>query len=119
MKVSQSNGILDFQKTSEKQSEKAEKESDSKKQIVVEKDGEYASTYMIDGDGNKILISRIPIESSNNEHDAEEGVTSDAEIDISHGRQMYEASVHKKNVKEIMELVEISVGIPNKNGYDD
>lgn len=119
MKVGQLNEMLDFQKTSTKKHNEVDEESNKKKQIVVEKDGEYASTYMIDGEGKKVLISRVPIETSNESQMGEEDMTSDADLDIAHGRQMYEASIQKRNTKEIMELVEISAGIASKKAYDN
>lgn len=96
---------------------KQKKKEQGKRQIIVQNEKNYACTYMIDEKGKKILIKKVPISEKNNESKSSPSDVPEANLECE--KKMINEGNHKRNVKEMMNIIEESVGIPNsskKNG---
>ncbi len=87
------------------------------KHIASEKDGQYYCTYIVDDEGQKLLISKVPISQVAGQNEllnsakfddtkfCHSNVSSDAQINIEYKRQLDLESNHKKNLKDIMNIL--------------
>lgn len=107
--------IKDTQESDDKN--KDTQKTHKKKHVVSEKDGKYYCTYMVDDEGQKLLINKVPISQVSGQNDllnstkfnntelGHSNVSSDAQTNIEYKRQLDLESTHKKNIKGIMNIL--------------
>lgn len=103
-----------------------------KKQILSVREGNYYCTYMVDEKGQKILLKRIPADrvkeqkglgmerATNDVRPCDYNAVKNARTAFECKQQMGMQISHKKNLKEIMNILKDYAGVPtdlNKN-YD-
>ncbi|EHN15110.1 hypothetical protein [Clostridium sporogenes] len=101
-------------------------ESQKKKQVVSERQGNYYCTYMVDEEGKKVLINKIPVEEaeeqngllSSNKSDNKKSLiynsAKNTNTDFGYKQQMNMEATYRKNQQEIMK----NLGSPsNSNKY--
>lgn len=106
--------------------EKDTEESQKKKKVVSEIQGNYYCTYMVDEEGKKVLINKVPVEEaeeqngllSSNKSDNKKSLiynsAKNTNTDLGYKQQMNMEATYRKNQQEIMK----NVGSPsNSNKY--
>ena len=106
--------------------EKDTEESQKKKQVVSERQGNYYCTYMVDEEGKKVLINKVPVEEAEEQNGLLNSNKSDnkksliynsaknTNTDLGYKQQMNMEATYRKNQQEIMK----NVGSPsNSNKY--
>ncbi|AVQ38083.1 hypothetical protein C7M56_05070 [Clostridium botulinum] len=106
--------------------EKDTEESQKKKQVVSERQGNYYCTYMVDEEGKKVLINKVPVEEAEEQNGLLNSNKSDnkksliynsaknTNTDFGYKQQMNMEATYRKNQQEIMK----NVGNPiNSNKY--
>jgi hypothetical protein len=110
----------------------SEEGKQKKKQIVTEREGNYYCTYIVDGNGNKVLLQQIPADqveekkTPGTRKESSETAPCDyksvksARTAFECKQQMNLEKSHKQNLKEIMNILEEYAGIPQGSGktYD-
>lgn len=104
---------------------KSAKESHKKKQIVLQREGGYYCTYIVDEKGQKILLNRVPIAQTEEKKNLGKAIGSneimacDYDV-IKNARTAFECKqqirtkiAHKENLQETMNILKEYVGIPN------
>ncbi|SKC39996.1 hypothetical protein [Maledivibacter halophilus] len=84
------------------------KEEEEKKQIVVERDGKYSYTYMIDKEGRKILLRKIPVSQEEQQENLQNLIKPDSTNQCK--QQMYMEGIHRRNLQEIMNIIKGNIG---------
>lgn len=102
--------------------EKDTEESQKKKQVVSEIQGNYYCTYMVDEEGKKVLINKVLVEEaeeqngllSSNKSDNKKSLSynsaKNTNTDFGYKQQMNMEATYRKNQQEIMK----NVGSTNK-----
>lgn len=96
-----------------------------KKQIVSEREGKYYCTYIIDENGKKFLINKVPVAQVEEQKISGKPLKSDAIINYYYSIMKNDSAVfeckqnmrmeaaHKENLHEIMDLLKEEIGIKN------
>lgn len=100
-------------------SDDKKKDTKQKKQFVLQVEGNYYCTYLVDSKGNKILINRVPISqidasATNFEKAKQKAYLSGENNHLNLKQQINSEAAHKVNVQSIMEILKSCVGIPNQ-----
>ena len=90
--------------------------SSKKKRIISMKEGKFYCTYMIDDDGMKVLIKKVPIVQVQKQNNLDNSKQSDDinALDynaVSTTRAAFEYKRHKSHLKDIMNIINDSFGI--------
>jgi len=97
--------------------EKDTEESQKKKQVVSERQGNYYCTYMVDEEGKKVLINKVPVEEAEEQNGLLNSNKSDGKkscnynsakntnTDFEYKQQMNMEATYRKNQQEIMKNV--------------
>lgn len=112
----------DYQSNSENK-----KKSKKNGQIVTENEGQYKCIYIVDGKGNKTLLEKVPITQEENQKnlskDNQYNETKSCDNSVVKGdgtvadckEQMDMSATHRKNLHEIMDIIDWKVGIPSNS----
>lgn len=99
--------------------------SQKKKQIVSEKQGKYYCTYVVNEEGKKVLLNKVPIAQVEKQkvlgNQTEPDKTKFCDYNVVENdstafeckQQMHMNANHRKNLQEVMNILKGSVGIPN------
>lgn len=113
--------------SSAKSEDEKENVKQSKKQFISQMEGDYFCTYLIDSNGNKILLNRIPV-SQNEKQDQSSSnslafeklkstaylKTGNANTDLEREQQATVEAANKTNLQGIMEILKSYAGLPNE-----
>ncbi|GAA0076642.1 hypothetical protein UT300005_10200 [Clostridium sp. CTA-5] len=106
--------------TSEDRDKNAQ-ELQKKKQIISEQDGKYCSTYVVDEEGHKVLLSKIPIAEmkkqnslqNSNKYDNTNSCNYNMSKNFKCKQQLNMEATHRKNLQEIMDILKGNIDIKN------
>ncbi len=88
-----------------------------KKQVISEQEGKFYCTYMVDEEGQKILLSKIPIAQVEKQNSLQNSIESDktkycdykveenAHTAFKYKQQLNLESTHRKSSREIMNIL--------------
>ncbi|CQR70353.1 hypothetical protein SOV_38900 [Sporomusa ovata DSM 2662] len=102
------------------QSEKAtgfedKKESSKQKRTICSQvEGNFYCTYLIDSEGNKILINQVPVEQLNQSDTLASASENNSLGQAINKQETNLERVQKGNVQDMMEILKSCVGIPNQ-----
>lgn len=103
----------DTNKNDNKDTQKLQK----KKHIMSQKEGNYYCTYMVDEEGGKILLNKLPVAESENQNNLKDSIESnessaysskiitDSKSNFEYKQQLNLQATNKKNLKDIMKII--------------
>lgn len=116
--------IKDTQESQNK--DKETQKLQKKKQMISEKEGNYYCTYMVDDEGQKTLIKKVPITQeqkqnslqnsieSNETNFSDYNVKKNGSTTFEYKQQLHMEATHRKNLREVMDMLKGNIGIQNK-----
>lgn len=103
------------------ESDDKKKNTKQQKQFVSQAEGNFFCTYLIDSEGNKILVNKVPISQGHLDAsvtDFEKVKTEAAPYsknnDPNLKQQINLEAAHKVNIQDMMEILKSYAGIPNQ-----
>lgn len=89
-----------------------------KKQIISEKEGQYYCTYIVNEDGKKILMKKIPVYQVEKQNKSQElmnfdftnccddkNVNETARAVFQYNQQLHKKNAHKKDLQEMIDIL--------------
>ncbi|NMM65416.1 hypothetical protein HBE96_22835 [Clostridium sp. P21] len=113
-KNSYTSPITSKHQNSDKDTEKSKKS----KQTISEREGNYYATYIVDEEGQKVLINKVPVTQMEKQKSSQNTITSNKEVKNNsstpeYNQKMHIEAVHRKNIREVMDILKGTTPINN------
>ncbi|SFD01866.1 hypothetical protein [Clostridium uliginosum] len=98
-----------------------------KKQIISETEGKYYCTYMVDEEGQKVLLNKVPIAQVETQSNLQNTIASHETNSCNHNivrnartafeckQELQMEAAHRKNLHEVMDLIKGNIGIQSNS----